>query len=253
MQGISIKPTTGVGDQLQFSSLPENYFKATGEKLVDISRPWFFDYNPYVSRIDEKPEKVTELWNFSPQTWTWPNPRTERRPAVYTSNAEIWASLFGVPVVLNRPRLYRHEVLPFTSRQKILLHTDGWSHGQMPDHVINHVVRKYVSTGQLYLVGKSVPTILGLPIIETPTLWDLALEISQARMFVGMDSGPSWIAAAYPDVIVKKVRTKPASHVFAKWVPLEIANVHSHWDDRCHQVFNVTEDDIGFTSSYRKI
>ncbi len=249
--GISIKPTIGVGDQLQFSSLPENYFRATGNKLVDISKPWFFDDNPFVLR-DVDAEKVTELWNFSPKTWNWPNPRGAGRPGVYTSNAEIWASLFNVPVRLNRPRIYRHESYPFDLRQKILVHTDGISHGRMTPAVLEHVIAKYGATRQLHFIGKDPPRI-GLPIIETPTLWDLARVISEARMLIGMDSGPSWIAACYPDVIVKKLRYKPASHQFDSWVPLEVKNIHSHWDDRCHQIYNPTDEDIGFTSSFRKL
>ncbi len=40
----------GIGDQLQFTSIPENYYKNTGEKLVDLKRFWGFDGNPYVER-----------------------------------------------------------------------------------------------------------------------------------------------------------------------------------------------------------
>lgn len=254
--GITIKPTIGVGDALQFSSLPENYYRATGEKLIDVSRPWFFDCNPYVRRVSSFPDKTVEMWNFSPRQYDFPNPRDEksmRRPRVYLSNAEIWASVFGVPVTLNRPRLYQFEDYPFYMRDKILLHIDGRSHGTMPDHVIDHIRAKYLSTGYLYQIGQSDKKIPGVPKIETKTLWDLAMVISHSRMLIGMDSGPSWIAACYPDVIVKKLRTKPTPEHFKDWVPLDQMNIHSHWDDRCHQIYNPTEDDIGFTSSYRRI
>lgn len=250
-RGITIKPTIGVGDGLQFTSLPENYFRATGERLIDVSKPWFFDHNPFVVR-DETPDTVTELWNFGPRQWTWPRPQRERPAGVYTSNAEIWASLFGVPVRQNRPRLYRFEVVPFIERQKILVHCDGVSHGRMEDHVLQHVLTKYGPTGQIYFVGRDPPKI-GLPTIETPTLWDLAAVVSTARIFIGMDSGPSWVAACYPDVITKKIRVKPEVGRLASWIPLEIANIHSHWDDRCHQIYNTTEEDVGFTSSYKKL
>lgn len=241
----------GIGDGLQFSSLPENYYKATGEYLVDISRPWFFDHNPYVSRETIVADTVTELWNFSPKQYDWPVIRPE---GVYLSNAEIHASVFGVPVSLNRPRLYKHEVFAFERREKILLHVDGKSQGMMPDHIIKHVVNKYKKTSNLFIIGNAmVFEDYGLPRLFTPTLWHLAELISQARMLIGMDSGPSWIAACYPDVVVKKVRMKPTPETFKTWVPLAAANIHAHWDDRCHQVFNPTEDDIGFTGSYLKI
>ena len=251
MIGISIKPTIGVGDALQYSSLPENYFRATGKKLIDVSRPWFFDHNPFVDRTPyAKPAKTVEMWNFSPKQYDFPVPRKDGQ--VYLSNAEIWASVFGVPVSLNRPRLYQYEDFPFHQRESIVFHIDGKSHGTLPDHIIEHVLSKYRPTKKLVLVGHTDRD-LGIPHIKTPTLWDLAKVISCARMFIGPDSGPSWIAACYPDIIVKKVRVKPSPDVFKAWVPLEIKNIHSHWDDRCHQIFNSSDVDVGFTSSYRKL
>ncbi len=254
MIGISIKPYIGVGDALQFSSLPENYFRAKGEKLFDVSRPWFFDYNPYVCRDDkETPTLVRELWNFGPhQKYEWPKLRT-RPTNVYLSNAEIWAMVLNVPTIkLNRPRLYRYEDFPYQNREMILLHTHGRSHGTMPDHVIEHVLRKYGPTRKLYHIGVDCPD-LGITRIKTNTLWDLANVISRAKMVIGMDSGPAWVASCYPDVVVKKLRAKPSVDVLKDWVPLEMANIHAHWDDRSQQIFNVSEYDVGFTSSYRKI
>jgi len=249
--GISIKPTIGIGDALQFSSLPENYFKATGHQLYDVNRHWFFDHNPFVCRDPNvKPNKIREMWNFSPTQFEWPKVRPQ---GVYLCNAEIWAAALGVKkLVLNRPRLYRFEEFPYAKREKILLHIDGRSHGKMPDYIIDHIIKKYGPTNQLYQIG-TMHKLEGIQVIETPTLWDLAQTISESRMLIGMDSGPSWIAACYPDVIVKKLRTKPTPNYFHDWVPLETGNIHSHWDDRCHQIFNPTEEDIGFTSSYRKI
>lgn len=248
MKGIAIKPTIGVGDALQFSSVPENYFRATGERLVDVDRHWFFDFNPFVVR-DAQPTSVKQMWNFSPKQFDWPTP--PREEGVWLANAEIWAAVWGVPMVLNRPRLYRFET-PVSDRETILLHTDGRSHGEMPEHVVQHVLKKYGPTRRLFQIGKSSKD-YGIPKIETPTLWDLAFTISSSRMLIGMDSGPSWIAACYPDVVVKKLRTKPSAERFKNWCPLSARNIHAHWDDRCHQIFNPSEDDVGFTTSYRKI
>lgn len=252
MHGISIRPRIGVGDALQFSSVPENYFKATGARLIDVTKPWFFDHNPYVVRDPETPPKtVREMWNFGPTQYQWPKIEG-RKQDVYLSNAEISAAVWNVPTVLNRPRLYRFEDFPFGERSKILLHVDGVSHGVMPEHVLNHVLKKYVPTGRLHQIGLNVPS-LGVPVIRTETLWDLAKVISEASMLICVDSGPSWIAACYPDVVVKKLRTKPTPENFKTWVPLAYNNIHSYWDDRCHQIFNPSEEDVGFTTSYKKI
>lgn len=250
--GISIKKDIGLGDALQYSSLPENYYFATGTRLVDVSRPWFFDHNPYVDR-ESRPEKIIEMWNFSPTQYEWPKPRPEFRSQVYLSNAEIWASLLDVPVVLNKPRLYRFEGFPFADRKKIIVHANGVSHGEMPVHVVNHIVEKYKGIGELFQVGTG-RLIPGIPHIETTTFWDLARVISEARIFIGVDSGPGWIANCYPEVWVKKLRLKPnPPDEMRDWIPLEIRNIHSHWDDRSHQVFNSTLRDIGFSYSYRRL
>lgn len=253
MKGVSIRENIGLGDKLQFSSLPENYFKTFGEKLFDVSKPWFWDSNPYVERNPElKPDSVTELWNF-PQMKPWPVVR--EKPEVYLSNAEIWAATLGAKVFLNRPRLYRFEYLPFEKREMVLIHTQGKSHGAMPDHVIEHVINKYRPTGQLFHVGLPSDPDYGIPKISTPTFWDLADVVSKARIFIGVDSGPSWVAACYPDVIAKKIRLRDVigQKELKDWVPLEVNNLHSHWDDRLFSIHNKTEEDVGFTSSYRKL
>jgi len=258
MIGISIRPDIGLGDKLQFSSLPENYFRATGRRLFDVSRAWIFDHNPYVERNRIPAEGLTdtrELWNF-PQREPWANPRAFKTdPTVYLSNAEVTAARFKVPVVLNRPRLYRFEQYPFELRTQILLHTSGKSHGQMPDYVVDHVIKKYGRTGNLFQIGLPTDPDFGIPKLETKSLWDLAEVISKARMFIGVDSGPSWIAACYPDVVSKKIRLR---HVhgqkpFHEWVPLEINNLHAHWDDRIFQICNPTEDDLGAFPSYKRL
>jgi hypothetical protein len=253
---ITVKPEIGMGDKLQFTSLPENYFRATGKKLVDSSRCWIFDHNPYVDRDAEgKVSKSIELWNFGghKDKWAFKAPRSEGRPGVFVSNAEIWATALGVSVSLNRPRLYAFEDFPYAERELIILHTDGRSHGAMPAHVLEHVVNKYRPTGRLVQVGLNPVMGIGVPHLPTDSLWDLAEIISKASMYIGVDSGPSWIAACYPDVRLKVLRTKPAAHLFEGWVPLDLKNIHSYWDDRCRETFNPSPLDVGFTQSYLRI
>ena len=265
MDGIAITKR-GIGDGLQFSSVPENYFRHTGNKLLDMDLPWFFDSSPYVVRDSNiKPDKVIQMWNF-PSLYPWPDPRIElpikgdlypvpSRPKVYLSNAEIWASVWNVPVVLNRPRLYRFEDFPFEKRKRILFQTNGRSHGELPKHIIAHVIKKYRPTNELFHIGDKCSNFedLEIPHLNTPNLWDLAELISQARIVIGPDSGIPWIATCYPDIIVKVVRTKPLPDLFKKWIPLEQSNIHSFWDSRERIVYNTSEDDLGFTFSYKRI
>lgn len=253
MKAIKIRKV-GIGDGVQFTSLPENYYRATGKKLVDISRPWYFDFNPYIDRetdistINEK--DITELWNY-PKLYEWP----KIRESVYLSNAEIHAGVMGVrnPKLI-RPRLYRYEEYPFAKRDTILLQTHGKSHGVMPDHIIEHVLKKYRGTN-IYHIGLESDPNIGIPKISTPDLWELTRIIAQSKMLIGMDSGPSWIAAAYPDIVIKKVRAQ-FQYGYCEprdWVPLDVQNHHSFWDDRMFSIHNTSGDDMGFTQSYKNI
>ena len=49
-----------IGDWVYASSLPENYFKLTNHKIIDVDKSWVFDHNPYVDRESE-PNKVIDL------------------------------------------------------------------------------------------------------------------------------------------------------------------------------------------------
>lgn len=152
--GITINPAIGIGDTVQFSSLPENYYLETGERLIDCSRSWIFDHNPFVIRNPERtPKKTIELWNFGHKNkWAWGDPRSSDKPAVYLSNAEIWASALGISVKLNRPRLYIHENFPFEKRRKILLHADGRSHGMIG--VTIYLIRQFMISDLPRLIRK---------------------------------------------------------------------------------------------------
>jgi hypothetical protein len=248
-RGFTIRQV-GIGDGVQFTSLPENYFRATGQRLVDISKSWYLDFNPYVDR-ETKPDEVKELWNY-PTQYPWP----KIRDTVYMSNAEIHASVFGVrnpPLI--RPRLYRFEDFPFENRQLILFHPFGKSHVALPDYIIEHVVKKYSPTGRLIQIGLPSDPGIGIPKMETPDMWSLVKAISECQLFIGIDSGPSWIAACYPDITIKKIRVNfQYGYCEPKdWVPLDVKNSHSFWDDRMFQMYNTFDDDVGFTLSWRKL
>lgn len=247
LAGVVVPTVIGIGDAVQFTSVPENYFRHTGQKIVDTENHWIFDYNPYVVR-DQKadPARTYKLWNYD---YAQPRPR----PSVYLSQAERHAAICGIPTVLIRPRLYIYEDCPIEKRELVLLHTTGKSHGSMPQHVIDHVLKKYKNMN-LIQIGKPNENKIGtIPFYACSNIWELVRLIAHCRIFIGMDSGPSWIAACYPDVIIKKLRMKPSVDVLKTWVPLSVDNIHSHWDDRCAQIHNPSEDDVGFTQSYRKI
>ena len=55
MLGLHYKPSHGqykIGDEIIQTSIPENYYQFTGEKIIDVRQSWVFDHNPYVNRED---------------------------------------------------------------------------------------------------------------------------------------------------------------------------------------------------------
>lgn len=250
MIGIIINGMIGIGDAVQFTSVPENYFRHTNEKLVDLNSHWCLDHNPYVIRNVQKVDSEVNLW----EAHVTRPPKEVSGRTVMLCNAESHARHFGYPVVMNRPRLYKYEEFPFAERTKIILHVQGRSHGDLPHQVVRHVLDKYgaavswVGLRHEWRYPFEPPTY-----IETPTMWDLARVISQCRMFIGPDSGPSWIAQCYPDVITKKVRMFPNLQALTSWVPLEWCRLGSHWDDRSAMIYNSYGVDAGFTWSYKQL
>lgn len=266
--GIRLYPAPrsylGVGDSIQFTSIPENFFRNTGQCLIDVDQHWAFNHNPYVIRIpDYMPEIAIDLWrdcdylkcNFR---------KSPIAPKVYTSNAEanysIITSVLGGrgKIFLKRPRLYKYEDYPFEKRSMILLHTTGRSNGPMPDFLIEHIVRKYGPTGELIqIAGPKDKIVPGLKLLRPLNIMAAADLISKCRMFIGPDSGLAWIAACYPDVVVKKVRlTSPWGYVgsWDEWVPLQVGHPQSHWDDpTIFQMYNLENEDHGIFQTWKKI
>ena len=263
MLGITLGEAAGLGDKLQFSSFPENHFRNTGEKVVDLDRSWIFDHNPYVVR-DVAPSRTVDLW-----TAPWPMRRQithEQYTAkpVFASLAERTSSIFGHVAYLRHPRLYRFEDLPRLER-RVVLHTTGknipprTNQGEdaqriLSEEIIGHVRATYrdyeiVQVGAKEDVDAGVVDCRGLP-----DLWEMAKVIAQAAIFIGVDSGPSWIAACYPRVFRKKVLVQyPPEFLRSQFVPMHVLNLHVHWHDMSCLYYNRTRDDAGVTYSYLKL
>lgn len=267
--GIRLYPAPrsylGIGDSIQFTSLPENFFRNTGQCLIDVDHHWVFNHNPYVIRLEKGilPDLSIDLWQDCDHLKC--NYRKSfGSPRVYTSNAEANYSIIknvlggNGQIFLKRPRLYHCEDYPYEKRELILLHTTGRSNGEMPDYVIEHIVKKYGPTGNLVqIAGPKDKIVPGLRVIRPFNVMAGAELISKAKMFIGVDSGLAWVAACYPDVIVKKIRlTRPWGVVgsWDEWVPLEVGHPQSHWDDpTIFQLYNLEDEDHGIFSSWRKL
>ena len=263
MLGITFKGASGIGDKLQFSSFPENYFRNTGEKVIDLDRAWIFDHNPYVVR-DAIPERVVDLWA---QPWPLKERVTREEyvsKPVFSSLAERTGTIFNHVAYLRHPRLYRFEDLPRLEK-RVVLHTTGkriQPHAALgEDHfrvlseeIIRHVREAYsgyeiVQVGSKEDVDAQVIDLRGIP-----DIWEVVKIIAQSSIFIGVDSGPYWIAACYPGIFRKKVLMQyPAEYLRKSFVPMHVLNAHVHWHDASCIYYNRTIDDAGISYSYLKI
>jgi ADP-heptose:LPS heptosyltransferase len=85
-------------------------------------------------------------------------------------------------------------------------------------------------------------------------IWEVARIIASAKAFIGVDSGPSWIAACFPSVFNKKVLVQyPVEYLRTSFVPMHVLRFYQHWHDMSFTYFNRTKDDADVTYSYLKL
>jgi hypothetical protein len=244
MIGLVLQDYLGVGDKIQFTHIPENIFKFTGEKVYDISRSWVFDNNPYIER-DIVPENLTQtldLWQishgFSAQNF---KSHAERFFAWYN---ETFKTNFQNPP-LRHPRLYIGEDKEI-SPNRVIVHTTGKSEVvSISDEVIEAIAKNYKNYDIIQIGGvndKKTPFIskLGLSYTETAEL------IATSAIFIGVNSGMMNIANCYPRVNKKILIPRDLDN----FLPM---SKHSSWFDHGSAFFNYTENDVGATFSYLKI
>jgi hypothetical protein len=235
-----INDAPGIGDKLQFAALPEIFHDNTNEKIVDVSRCWVYDYNPFVIRENIPCEQHINLWGLS-HTY---------KQVQYLSTSERFFknTIFkDFKINLRHPRLYRFEDLK-TIPNRIVIHTTGKSEGgSISDEALKQIEKRYSHFEVIQVGGKNdKPTNfinkLGLGIWETVEI------IASASIFIGIDSGAGMgIANCYPRVNRKIILNRNDMDTIS---PL---NPYTGWLDFNVQYFNQTEHDMGTTYSYKKI
>lgn len=253
MKTFYLKSNIGIGDAIQFTSLPENYYFTTGEKLIETSQHWVFDHNPYVIRGGAKSfdGDTIDLWDRYLQA----DKSSFMHGNRYDSNAEIISAVFNVKTYLKRPNLYyvpKRKVVP----HGIIFHPDGISQRSMPTHVAEHfgsqprIVSQFCR--QVGLQPSLALSQFCAVVTHTPKIWDLVSEIASCQQFIGIDSGPSWIASCFPYIWVKKILSNPKEFIDKK--PLTGSDhITWFWDESLADFYNTTNIDIGFTKSYLQL
>lgn len=240
-----------IGDWVYASSLPENFYKITGQKIIDLNKTWVFDHNPYVDR-DVEPDKIIDI----KPAWFHYN----RDVPVMYSFADSLMAFLGTDQLpyCRHPRFYRYEdedIIP----NRLILHVEG-NHDKptpriMSDEVIQFVLDKYKMYDIIQIGGNSDKKIEGVIDERGIDLWDVVKLMSSAAIFVGVDSGPYHIAQAYPRINRKLIVTKDQfkSDWPADFYILNPKQDVSYWYDWDTMFYNEFDRDAGLTTSYLKI
>lgn len=247
----------GLGDQIQLTSFPENFFKNTGEKLIDIDKNFLFNYNPYIIR-DKNPESVLDIWTMTDPSITKYSYNLKKWiPSLSEKNLHFAERLLNLKLkcFLRHPRLYRFEDSEINPK-KIVVHLTGISTGECPDHVANQIINNYKGF-QIHQIGYNTDKLYkGFIDSRGLDFWGSAKLISESLIFIGVSSSMMNLAFCYPRTMKKIIITesdKDRSTIMDNMMPMDPQNGHYHWLDWSFSFYNKTEDDIGVSLSYLKI
>lgn len=238
----------GLGDQVQFTSFPENYFLNTGEKVIDLDNNHLFDFNPYVLR-GVNPSKVLDLWHMTdgrkylPQKWI---------PSISERNS--WYA--GLPkCYIRHPKLYKHEDTPLKPNQ-ICVHLTGVSTGNCSDEIAEQIRKNYKDFNIVQIGLSTDKRYEQFQDGRGQSFWDSAKTIAESLIFIGVSSSMMNVAACYPRAIKKIIITESdeeRAQVMDNMMPMDPERGHYHWLDWGFCFYNKTKRDIGVSYSYLKI
>lgn len=262
--GIGIEGI-GIGDKLQYTHLPENLYRNFGVKLIDPFKYWVFDKNPYVVR-DESPNMLVildKLFNL---------PESEYLTAYGKqdfSKASKHCKTLGIKCYLRHYYLYDQEDQNINYNQIAIHVGPGKSTaGEIPDKVISLIKDKYKSFNFVQ-VGSAHDKNINVTDKRGSSLAEMISIIKNSFIFIGVNSGPMNIANCYPNIIKKiiltdgnneypKFRTNYEDFLTKEFVPQMHYGKMPHagqenWLDFAAVYYNVSENDMGVTFSYKKI
>lgn len=232
---------TKLGDICVWSSFFENYYLATGDKLLDTECKWVTDHNPFVIRNNRlSPTKTIKLRKESPT-----NGRTLAETACIAH--EIPCSVFW-------PKFYIYENL-LKIPKSICINTTGVSNGGMDQTIINHIREKYKNCYIFQVGGLQDLDFASAFDYRKYSLWEQIKILAECQTFIGLDSAWYHIASAYN--IKRKVilvnKTEQECEYFLP-IPQEIkSGGFQGWiHDNC-DVFNPYFRDLGLTRSYLEL
>lgn len=232
----------GLGDKIIFTSFPENYYKNTGEKLIDTQNYWVFDNNPYVLR-NTIPNNTINLWNLG---------GIYDKSHVLPSIAERTCNFFNFNTFIRHPRLYKYEDNLLKPNQ-IVVHLSGNVAGTVPEFIANQILNNYKGFDLLLIGNKNDTYFPGFINKLGLDIWDSIKLISESILFIGINSSMMNAALCYPRVNKRIILTDTDENYIKNIIPMDTFIPHHHWLDHSLTLFNMTDNDLGATYSYNKI
>lgn len=242
-----------LGDKLCNTSLPENYFKNTGDKLINIDSLDFFKYNPYV--IDGKdihPNTLSRVEQRSLWDYSIGNVGVDHCKTMAHQTCKKW----GLPKCYkNSPDLYVYKnsyIYPKT----LVINTTGANKGAIPLNVLNHIRETY-SNYLIYQIGGLNDVDANCDFDRRGLTWEQSAKIiSESELFIGVDSFCYWLAKCYK--IRKKIilinRSEDECERFYPRGYDDPNNPFNTWiENDGSEIYNTHESSCGITKSYLEI
>lgn len=239
-----------IGDSIVYSSFPENFFLNFNNKIIDLEKYWIFDNNPYVLR-DIKPDIVINL----------PEEAHKYPRNIFFETIVARNNFFGrykLDVHLTKPNLYIHQNV--VQNKSICLHLTGKSfHQLIPEYIITHILEKYKEYkiyqigGQNDLIINNTINKLGLSIYESARL------IAESEIFIGINSGMMHLANCYNNVIKKIILNRSEDEFKLSKASIRTPQNEKYsvagfdWYDMDNELYNLSDNNLGVTNSYRLI
>lgn len=245
------------GDLLAQSSLPENYFKNTGNKLIDMDNHHFFSYNPYVIHAkDVHPNTLSRV--EVRDIWRYIAPNTEKH-GNDKSMAHQKCRWWGLDKCYKtNPDLYIYkDSIKFP--RSVVINTTGQTRGAIPLHVLNHITDKYNSMNyHTFQIGSLTDLDANVDHDRRGcSIWESAKIISECEIFIGIDSLCYWLSKCYNGIKRKIILANNTEEECENFMPNGFPDMGS-WRGwlECNsgeEYYNTFEHEMGITKSYLQI
>lgn len=247
----------GIGDNIVFTNLPENFYYCYGKKIYNVGSSIFYKYNKFTQLSLERMacdfiiETYMQRLYFSDGWVSIPrDPNIQRK----SLTNQIYHSL-GIKEFVRHPCLYKGE----DSVQKInqvVIHPYGKSCGNLPNNILRIIIQKYQNWNIVWIGKKSegeiIPTKNFLDARDLD-FWDTAKVISESAVFIGGNSGFMHVANAYHNIRKKIILHYNNEDEVSNFIPLGNVASQAIWADFGFEYYNRFNHDIGITKTFLKI